>query len=180
MGFQVVADYDAINDIVKKINNTNSDYKALVDRLSGEYSSVLNSEDWSGIDAKTFKSKYEYFLSSLNQISNIYSEMSNTILEVSKRYQEVDEQYGKITLNNNYVMSQDLIVDDYVAEETTQPPVDDFDSLEVVPTQSEEDKIADKIDSRWESNNNNQNKYNSNSKNKYNNKNDKKHYGGGN
>ena len=111
MGFQVVADYDAINDIVNKINKTNESYKEAIKELKEKYEAAMNSGNWTGSDADHFRRNYEAFLSQLEQASNVYDELS-MVLDVSKRYQEVDEEFGNIVLNPTNPIDRSQLFDE--------------------------------------------------------------------
>ena len=137
MGFQVVADYDAINDVVKKINNTNANYKSLITKLETELSAVLTRDVWDGVDADTFKSNYEKYLSNLKDLSSKYDDMASLIVEVSKRYQEADEQFSYINLSD-FIPSDDAPLYTHLINE---------DEYQIY--YKEEDKVTGKIDSRW-------------------------------
>ena len=111
MGFQVVADYDAINDVVNKISKTNESYKEAIKELKEKYEAAMNSGNWTGSDADHFRRNYEAFLSQLEQASNVYDELS-MVLDVSKRYQEVDEEFGNIVLNPNNPIDRSQLFDE--------------------------------------------------------------------
>ena len=111
MGFQVVADYDAINDVVNRISKTNESYKEAIKELKEKYEAAMNSGNWTGSDADHFRRNYEAFLSQLEQASNVYDELS-MVLDVSKRYQEVDEEFGNIVLNPNNPIDRSQLFDE--------------------------------------------------------------------
>ena len=165
MGFQVVADYDAINEVLKKIKKTNADYKSLITSLNTEYTTMLDKDVWDGVDADTFRTNFETSYKQLKDLSDRYEEMASLIVEVSKRYQEADEQFSKIPISEytpTGVYSEQLIgtseYEDlyihqypikYGSEYIHYAPIKIGSGDEYQIAIRNEDLVTGKIDSRW-------------------------------
>ena len=62
MGFQVIADYEALENVANKMLNTAGEYQKLLNELSQDFDVVGSFGTWQGIDSNKFREDYNKYI----------------------------------------------------------------------------------------------------------------------
>ena len=122
MAFQVIADYDSINEVVKKIKKTTADYNDVINTINKEFLPVQSSSVWAGVDTSAYKTSFNSYIKELKQIGVLYETLSTYIEEIARRYKEIDEECGIFTVFEP-VLYDSPIDDEPIYEEATYTPL---------------------------------------------------------
>ena len=123
MAFQVIADYDSINEVVKKIKKTTENYNDVVNAIYNKFSPVQSSNVWAGVDNSAYTNSFTSYIGELKHIGVVYETFLAYIEEIARRYKEIDEEYGTFTVFEP--VEYDSPVDEEPIYELYDSPVDE-------------------------------------------------------